>query len=146
MSERGRFPTIRLRRIRGTDALRRMVRETSLTADKLIAPLFVTDGANVTQPIHSMPGISRVSVDRVVSVAEELVGLGISSVILFGVPDAARKDPSGRESYSSAGAVQRAVRALKERIPGLVVITDVCMCEYTSHGHCGILDDEHYLL
>jgi porphobilinogen synthase len=122
-----------------------MVKETSLASTNLIAPLFVTDGADVIQPIASMPAISRVSVDRVADVADELVALGVPSVILFGVPDPGRKDPAGRESYSSEGAVQRAVRALKSRFPDLVLITDVCMCEYTSHGHCGILDDNQNL-
>ncbi len=122
-----------------------MVRETSLAPEHLIAPLFVTDGVQVAQPIQSMPGISRVSVDRVVQVAQDLVALGIQSVILFGVPDPDRKDPSGKESYSEVGAVQLAVNALRARVPELVVITDVCMCEYTSHGHCGILDDKHFL-
>ena len=145
MSRSGQFPTVRLRRLRATETLRRMVKETSLASTNLIAPLFVTDGADVIQPIASMPAISRVSVDRVAGVADELVALGIPSVILFGVPDPSRKDPAGRESYSSGGAVQRAVRALKSRFPDLVLITDVCMCEYTSHGHCGILDDNQYL-
>ena len=145
MSRAGQFPTVRLRRLRATETLRRMVKETSLASTNLIAPLFVTDGADVIQPIASMPAISRVSVDRVAGVADELVALGIPSVILFGVPDPSRKDPAGRESYSSGGAVQRAVRALKSRFPDLVLITDVCMCEYTSHGHCGILDDNQYL-
>lgn len=122
-----------------------MVRETSLTAAHLVAPLFITDGNGVTQAIQSMPGISRVSVDRVVEIAKDLVDLGIQSVILFGVPDPERKDPSGKESYSPDGAVQRAVQAIKASAPDLVVITDVCMCEYTSHGHCGILDENHFL-
>ncbi|MEO7042414.1 MAG: porphobilinogen synthase [Gemmatimonadaceae bacterium] len=145
MSTRGQFPAVRLRRNRATPALRLMLRETSLTAAHLVAPLFITDGSDVTQPIQSMPGISRVSVDRVVQIAHDLVELGIQSVILFGVPDAARKDPSGKESYSATGAVQRAVRAIKASASPLVVITDVCMCEYTSHGHCGILDEQHLL-
>jgi len=122
-----------------------MLRETSLTVAHLVAPLFITDGVGVTQPIESMPGINRVSVDRVVQVAQELVELGIKSVILFGVPDPARKDPSGKESYSAAGAVQRAIQAIKKSGSPLVIVTDVCMCEYTSHGHCGILDKHHFL-
>lgn len=123
-----------------------MVRETSLAPEHLIAPLFVTDGENVVEHIESMPGINRVSVDRIGAVADELVALGIPAVILFGVPAPERKDASGSESYAPTGAVQRAVRALKAHVPQLVVITDVCMCEYTSHGHCGILDDRQYVL
>lgn len=145
MSTPGQYPTVRLRRIRATAALRAMVRETSLSPAHLIAPLFITDGTQATQPIQSMPGISRVSADRVVEVAQDLAELGIQSVILFGVPDQDRKDPSGKESYSPNGAVQRAIRAIKTSGSQLVVITDVCMCEYTSHGHCGILDDNHFL-
>lgn len=146
MIEPGQFPTVRLRRLRASDTLRRMVRETSLRVEHLIAPIFVTDGENITEPIESMPGIARVSVDRVAAAADELTALGIPAVILFGVPAVERKDPEGRESYSPDGAVQRAARVLKEHSPQLVVITDVCMCEYTSHGHCGILDASHYLL
>lgn len=145
MSEPGRFPTVRLRRIRGSDTLRRMTRETSLASDHLVAPLFVTDGENMVEDIGSMPGIARFSVDRLTGEVDELIALGVNSVILFGVPEPGRKDAAGRESYAEAGAVQRAVRALKAHAPGLVVITDVCMCEYTSHGHCGILDDRNYL-
>jgi porphobilinogen synthase len=137
---------VRLRRLRTSDAIRRMVRETSLRAEHLIAPIFVTDGENVTEPIESMPGITRISVDRVAVAADELTSLGIPAVILFGVPAPGRKDPQGKESYSPDGAVQRAARVLKELAPQLVVVTDVCMCEYTSHGHCGILDENHYLL
>lgn len=146
MSPFGQFPAVRLRRLRTNEALRRMVRETSLAPEHLIAPLFVTDGENVVEHIESMPGINRVSVDRIGAVADELVALGIPAVILFGVPAPERKDVSGSESYAPTGAVQRAVRALKAQIPQLVVITDVCMCEYTSHGHCGILDDRQYVL
>jgi porphobilinogen synthase len=146
VSDPGQFPTVRLRRLRTSDAIRRMVRETSLRTEHLIAPIFVTDGENVTEPIESMPGITRISVDRVAAAADELTSLGIPAVILFGVPAPERKDPQGKESYSPDGAVQRAARVLKELAPQLVVVTDVCMCEYTSHGHCGILDENHYLL
>jgi porphobilinogen synthase len=123
-----------------------MTRETSLSVDHLIAPLFVTDGTGAAQPIGSMPGMSRFPVDRVVAEAEQLVALGIPAVLLFGVPDPSRKNPLGTESYADGGAVQRAVAVLKEAFPQLVVITDVCMCEYTSHGHCGVLDEHGYLL
>ena len=142
MSEQGRFPTVRLRRIRRSETLRRLVRETTLASEHLVAPLFVTDGASVVQEIGSMTGIARYSVDRLIPAIDDLIGLGVNSVILFGVPESARKDPTGRESYAETGAVQRAVHALKAHAPNLVVITDVCMCEYTSHGNCGILDDK----
>jgi len=146
MTETGRFPTVRLRRLRSSDALRRMVRETSLLPEHLIAPVFVTDGESVVEPIESMPGINRVSVDRVTAVTDELIAAGVPAVILFGVPAPERKDPHGRESYASDGAVQRAIRTIKAHSPDLVVITDVCMCEYTSHGHCGILDAQQHLI
>lgn len=146
MTDSGQFPTVRLRRLRANEALRRMVRETSLRPEHLIAPIFVTDGENVVEPIESMPGITRVSVDRVAAIADELMALGVPAVILFGVPAPERKDSDGKESYASDGAVQRATRTLKAHAPQLVVITDVCMCEYTSHGHCGILDAKQYLL
>jgi porphobilinogen synthase len=146
VTEPGQFPTVRLRRLRGSDAMRRMVRETSLRPEHLIAPIFVTDGGNVSEAIESMPGVNRVSVDRVTTVADDLIAVGVPAVILFGVPAPERKDPEGKESYASDGAVQRAIRTLKAHAPALVVITDVCMCEYTSHGHCGILDAQHYLV
>lgn len=146
MTEHGQFPTVRLRRLRSSDTLRRMVRETSLRPEHLIAPIFVTDGENVVEPIESMPGINRVSVDRVTGVADELIAAGVPAVILFGVPAPERKDLHGTESFSPDGAVQRAIRALKARAPDLVIVTDVCMCEYTSHGHCGILDAQQYLV
>lgn len=123
-----------------------MVRETSLRPEQLIAPLFVTDGENAVEKIESMPGITRISVDRVGAIADELLSLGVPAVILFGVPSPERKNRDGTESYAEEGAVQRAVRALKAHAPELVVITDVCMCEYTSHGHCGILDDKQRVL
>lgn len=146
MSDSGQFPTVRLRRIRTSETLRRMVRETSLGPEHLIAPIFVTDGENIVQPIESMPGIGRVSVDRILAVVNELVTLGVPAVILFGVPAPERKDPLGKESYASDGAVQRAIRVIKGHFPQLLIVTDVCMCEYTSHGHCGILDDAQYVL
>ena len=142
----GQFPVVRLRRLRSNESLRSMVRETSLRPEHLIAPIFVTDGEDVSQPIHSMPGIARISVDRLAPVADELLSLGVRSVILFGVPAPERKDPSGSESHAPGGAVQRAVSALKSHAPQLVVITDVCMCEYTTHGHCGIVAEDQRLL
>lgn len=146
MTESGRFPTVRLRRLRSSERLRQMIRETSLLPEHLIAPIFVTDGENVTEAIESMPGISRVSVDRVTTVTDDLIASGISAVILFGVPAPERKDEAGTESYAAQGAVQRAIRSIKSHSPDLIVIADVCMCEYTSHGHCGILDAAHYLV
>ena len=145
MSDQGSFPSVRLRRIRTSETLRRMVRETSLGPEHLIAPIFVTDGDGVAEPIESMPGISRVSVDGVAALADNLLGTGVRAVILFGVPDPSRKDESGIESFAPQGAVQRAVRALKAHASELVVMTDVCMCEYTTHGHCGILDSAQYV-
>jgi porphobilinogen synthase len=146
MTDSGHFPAVRLRRIRGNAAMRRMVQETSLHPEHLIAPIFVTDGENVVDMIESMPGVTRVSVDLLLPVADELTSLGVAAVILFGVPTTDRKDPEGKESYSMTGAVQRAVRVLKAHAPQLLVITDVCMCEYTSHGHCGLLDGRQLLL
>ncbi|MEO8945385.1 MAG: porphobilinogen synthase [Gemmatimonadaceae bacterium] len=139
------FPDIRLRRVRSSDAMRRMIRETSLGPEHLIAPIFVTDGEHVSAPIESMPGVTRISVDGVTALAEQLLSAGVSCVILFGVPDANRKDDSGTESFSPEGAVQRAMRVLKKHAPQLLVASDVCLCEYTSHGHCGILDRQRYL-
>jgi len=146
MTDAGQFPTVRLRRLRTSETIRRMVRETSLRPEHLIAPIFVTDGESVVESIESMPGINRVSVDGVTAIADELMAAGVPAVILFGVPAPDRKDPHGKESYASDGAVQRAIRALKAHAPDLLVITDVCMCEYTSHGHCGILDARQYLI
>jgi porphobilinogen synthase len=132
------FPTTRLRRLRRTDALRRLVRETRLSRDDLVLPLFVVEGGGVKQPVVSMPGVSRFSVDRVVEEAKEVAGLGIPGVILFGVPDA--KDARGSGADAADGVVQRAVAAIKAAEPDLMVATDVCLCEYTDHGHCGIVE------
>ncbi|MFQ6015563.1 MAG: porphobilinogen synthase [Anaerolineae bacterium] len=131
------FPTYRPRRMRINQNLRRMVRETSLTVDDLIYPLFVRHGQGVKQEISSMPGNYQWSLDRLPAEAEEIAALGIPAVILFGLP--AEKDPWGSEDYDPHGIVQEAVRAIKGAVPELVVITDVCMCEYTDHGHCGIV-------
>jgi len=129
----------RPRRLRHTAALRRMVRETRLTADDFIYPLFVTHGRQVRAPIPSMPGIARLSVDEAVREAETALRLGVPAVLLFGIP--ATKDPIGLENFAADGIVQQTVRALKAALPELVVITDVCLCEYTDHGHCGVLHD-----
>jgi porphobilinogen synthase len=131
------FPHDRLRRLRATDGLRRMARETRLSADNLIAPFFVVDGQDVRQPIGSMPGQCRLSVDHLIKDAGEVHALGVPAVILFGIP--ALKDEIGSEAWNPGGIVPRAVHALKDRIPGLVVITDVCVDEYTTHGHCGVV-------
>jgi len=133
------FPTDRPRRLRRTETLRRMVRETVLTPDDFILPLFVTHGADVKKPITSMPGHSQLSVDKIVSAAKEAYSLGIPAVILFGIPE--QKDETGSSATDVHGPVQGAIGAIKDALPDMVVITDVCMCEYTSHGHCGIIKD-----
>ena len=115
-----------------------MVRETSLAADDFIYPLFVTHGRGVRKPIASMPGICQLSVDQAVAEAELAASLGVPAVLLFGIP--ASKDPIGTENFSPRGIVVQAVRAIKQAVPELVVITDVCLCEYTDHGHCGVLN------
>ena len=128
----------RPRRLRLTSTLRRMVRETHLAPDNFIAPLFVRHGKNIKQEISSMPGIHQWSVDQVAKEAKILFGLGIPAVILFGIPE--KKDPIGLENYAEDGIVQQAIRSIKDAVPDMVVITDVCLCEYTDHGHCGILN------
>ena len=134
----GRFPGVRPRRLRHTETLRRMVRETRLSADDFIYPLFVTHGAGVRHPISSMPGIAQLSVDQAVREAEAAATRGIPAVLLFGLP--ASKDPMGLENFAVDGIVQQTTRAVKAAVPELVVITDVCLCEYTDHGHCGVLN------
>ncbi len=133
------FPAVRMRRLRSNPAIRRMVRENALDAGDLIYPIFVVPGAGVRQEVSSMPGVSRVSVDLLEDEAAELLKLGIPAVILFGIPDT--KDVAGSGAFAEDGIVQQAIRELKAKAPGLYVITDVCMCEYTSHGHCGALDE-----
>ncbi len=129
------FPTTRLRRTRRTEALRRFVRETRLHVDSLVYPLFVVPGEGVRQEVGSMPGVFNLSVDELVKECREVAALKIPAVILFGIPES--KDELARGAYDESGIIQRAVRALKETLPELLVITDVCLCEYTSHGHCG---------
>ncbi len=131
------FPMQRMRRLRETEPLRRMVRETSLTPNDFIYPVFVTEGQGRREPIASMPGQSRLSIDLLVKEALEVKALGIPAMILFGIPD--RKDERGSSGFDPDGIVQRAIRAVKEQVPDLVLITDVCIDEYTSHGHCGIV-------
>ena len=130
---------IRPRRLRKTSAVRDMVRETSLSVKNLIAPLFVKHGNNVKDPIPSMPGQYHFSVDTLVKEAKDLWSLGILSIIIFGLPD--RKDSIGSSSWDREGIVQQAVSAIKKAVPDMVVITDVCLCEYTDHGHCGVIKD-----
>ncbi len=132
------FPTERPRRLRRTEALRRLVRETDVLPRHLVQPLFVEEGRGVTRPIETMPGQSRYSPDAVGPAAARCEELGIPAVLLFGIPS--KKDKTGKAAWATNGVVQQAVRAIKKRCPGLVVICDLCLCEYTSHGHCGVLD------
>jgi len=132
------FPLVRPRRLRKSDNLRRLVRETSLETQDLIYPLFVVHGQRVRDEIPSMPGNYHLSLDMLPAEADELSSLGIPAVLLFGLP--ASKDERGSEAYDDHGIVQEAVRALKRAAPDLLVVTDVCLCEYTSHGHCGLLE------
>ena len=133
------FPVNRQRRLRRTPTLRRMVEETQLTVDDLIYPLFVVHGQGVRREVPSMPGVFHLSLDQLPREVEEISRLGIPAVILFGIP--ATKDAIGTENFAPEGIVQQAVRVIKRENPELVVITDVCMCEYTDHGHCGIVHD-----
>ena len=130
---------IRPRRLRRTPTIREMVKETRLSVKDFIFPLFVKHGANDKEPIPSMPGQYQFSVDSIVKEAEEIWSLGIPAIILFGLPD--KKDALGSRSYADDGVVQRAITAIKDRIPEIVIITDVCLCEYTDHGHCGVIKD-----
>jgi porphobilinogen synthase len=137
------FPTIRMRRLRQSEALRSMVRETRLDIKDLIYPLFVIHGQDKRLPINSMPGICQFSVDRLAEEVREVDSLGIPAVLLFGLPE--HKDPYGSTAWDDNGVVQNAIRMIKDQAPGLQVITDVCMCEYTSHGHCGQLEEDGYV-
>jgi porphobilinogen synthase len=129
----------RPRRLREKALLRAMTRETSLAVDDFVYPLFVVHGRGVREPITSMPGQSQLSVDELVKEAKDAASMGIPAILLFGLPQ--DKDPHGSEAYAEDGIVQQAVRAVKDRVPDLLVITDVCLCEYTSHGHCGVVED-----
>ena len=131
------FPTVRMRRLRRNENLRKMVRETSLSPDNLIYPLFVKFGKGVKEEINSMPGNYHLSVDILSKECKEIKNLGIPAVILFGIPE--KKDDAGSEAYNPNGIVQRAIKEIKSAIPDLIVITDVCIDEYTSHGHCGVI-------
>ncbi len=134
------FPTVRLRRLRRSEPLRRLVRETRVTRDDLVLPLFAVEGRGVREPVPSMPGVLRQSVDALADEAKRVADLGLPAVILFGIP--ATKDARGSGADAPEGVVQRAVAAMKRAAPELVVMTDVCLCEYTDHGHCGVLDGE----
>ena len=133
------FPENRPRRLRRNETLRRMVRETTLSADDFIYPLFAVPGSGVRDPVGSMPGVFHLSVDQLVQEAEEVKALGIPAILLFGIPE--KKDEVGSGAYGEDGIVQRAVRELKKNVSDLLVVTDVCMCEYTSHGHCGVIKE-----
>lgn len=131
------FPATRMRRLRRTPALRRTTRQTRLSVDDLVLPLFVVPGEGVEEPVPSLPGVARQSVDRIVESCREAFELGLPAVNLFGIPDA--KDAVGSRSWAEDGVVQQALRAIREAVPELVTIADVCFCEYTDHGHCGVL-------
>lgn len=129
------FPVTRMRRLRATESIRALVRETQLQPSNFVLPLFAVEGENVRKEIGSMPGQAQMSVDRIVAECREVHSLGIGGVILFGIPS--HKDEEASGAYDDDGIVQRTIRAIKQEAPGLIVITDVCNCEYTSHGHCG---------
>jgi porphobilinogen synthase len=133
----GQFPTYRPRRLRQSAVLRHMIAETQLAVSQLVLPLFVRAGRNLRRPIHAMPGVFQLSPDTLVSEAARAHALGVPAVLLFGIPD--RKDDRASGAYATNGIVQQAVRRLKKQLPQLLVITDVCLCEYMSHGHCGIV-------
>ncbi|MHC1738667.1 MAG: porphobilinogen synthase [Ignavibacteriaceae bacterium] len=137
------YPHKRLRRLRYDPILRSMVRETQLTKNDLIYPLFAVEGENIKNPIKSMPGNYQMSIDNLVKECREVAELGVPAVILFGIPK--HKDEVGSEAYNPNGVIQQAVRAIKANVKNLLVITDVCLCEYTSHGHCGVLNGEEVL-
>ena len=131
------FPQNRPRRLRRTEALRKLVRRTELSLDHVVMPLFVRPGSGIRQPIGSMPGQFQFSVDTLTEEATRLAALGVPAVLLFGIPE--RKDPMGTRAYDDGGVVQQAIRSIKARLPAMIVITDVCLCEYTDHGHCGVV-------
>src|SRR3972149_2067784 len=133
------FPQLRLRRLRRTQPLRALVRETQLKVGNLIYPLFIVEGSGLKQEIASMPGVFRYSVDLLPQEVEKIAKLGIPGVLLFGIPK--DKDEVGSQAYHPKGIVQQAIQVIKKTVPELIVVTDVCLCEYTSHGHCGIVVD-----
>ncbi|MFH1537372.1 MAG: porphobilinogen synthase [bacterium] len=131
------FPIVRARRLRRTENMRRLVRETKVTLDDLVMPMFIVEGRGISEEIPSMPGINRFSVDKAVREAAAIEEDGIPAVILFGIPE--KKDEKGSGAWAKKGIIQRAVTAIKKKVPDLLVITDLCLCEYTSHGHCGVV-------
>ncbi len=131
------FPQKRLRRLRRTETMRKLVRETELSVNDLVYPLFITHGKDIKQEISSMPGIFQFSIDVLAEEIKEIAGLGIPAVILFGIPET--KDETGSSGYTPDGVVQQAIKVIKDMNPELLVLTDVCLCEYTSHGHCGVV-------
>ena len=135
------FPDYRPRRMRRTEAFRRMIRETVLTRDDLILPLFAIDGKNIKNPIPSMPGQYQLSIDNLKKTVQKAWDLGIPAIMLFGIPE--KKDPLGTGAYSDNGIVQKAIKAVKDKLPELAVISDVCLCQYTDHGHCGVVEGNH---
>jgi porphobilinogen synthase len=135
------FPEQRSRRLRKNSNIRRMVRETHLSVDNLIYPMFVLPGKGIKKEIPTMPGNFQFSTDMLLKEAEEILNLKIPAIILFGLPE--KKDPTGSEGYSKDGIIQKSIKALKQTFPELIVITDVCLCEYTSHGHCGVIENNH---
>ena len=132
------FPDYRPRRLRQSETMRRMIRETNLTVNDLILPLFVIDGRDVKNPIPSMPGHFQLSIDNFLKTARKAYDLGIPAIVVFGIPD--KKDALGTRAYAEDGIVQKAIKSVKEKLPDLVVISDVCLCQYTDHGHCGVVD------
>ena len=135
----GGFPQVRMRRLRKNEPMRRLFRETSLGVDDLIYPLFVIHGRGVRREVESMPEVFQYSVDKLTREAKEVAALGINAVLLFGIPQ--EKDEVGSSAYQPDGVIQQAIRAIKKAAPGLLVITDICLCEYTSHGYCGVVVD-----
>ncbi len=134
-----KFPLTRPRRLRSNDLIRSLVRETRLTLDDLVYPMFVVDGSNTVEEVPSMPGVYRYSPDKIVDAIKEVRDSGIKAIILFGIP--AKKDSVGSDTWSDEGIIQRTLRRVKREVPDIYVITDVCFCEYTDHGHCGVLKD-----
>ncbi|MBT8356975.1 MAG: porphobilinogen synthase [Deltaproteobacteria bacterium] len=132
------FPDYRPRRLRQSDAFRRMIRETTLSVDDLILPVFAISGNNIKNPITSMPGHFQLSIDNLIKTSQKAFELGIPAIMLFGIPD--KKDSLATRAYAKDGIVQKAVKSLKDKLPELAVITDVCLCQYTDHGHCGVVE------
>jgi len=138
------FPEHRPRRLRRNAAIRSMLRETKVTTDDIIYPVFIKEGKSIKEPIEQMPDQFRYSPDNLGRIAKDIVSLGIPAVVLFGIP--AKKDSLGTQSHNKDGVIQNATRAIKDAAPDLFIITDVCMCEYTDHGHCGVLDEKGYII